>query len=136
MNHIAGADAETASLSTAFQAEMQAMHKHLAAAEYDAAFSRLERAHILGQQNTGQHTQVHLWMLRLGWKQRDVREVLGQLLRIPAALLFSRLWVPLGNTGGANVSAIRPMPVPDDLAAILAGQLVKTAPSKRNPPTS
>lgn len=136
MNHIAGANTETASLRTAFHAEMQAMHKYLAAAEYDAAFSRLERAHILGQKNTWQHTQVHLWMLRLGWQQRDVREVLGQLLRIPAALLFSRLWVPIGNTGGANVSAIRPMPVPDDLAAILAGRPGKTVTSKRNPPTS
>jgi hypothetical protein len=36
-----------------------------------------------------------------------------------AAALFSRLWVPVGNTGGANVSAARPMPVPSDLQAIL-----------------
>jgi hypothetical protein len=27
--------------------------------------------------------------------------------------------VPVGNTGGANVSATRPMPVPPDLQAIL-----------------
>ena len=35
------------------------------------------------------------------------------------AALFSRLWVPAGNTGGANVSAMRPMPVPPDLQALL-----------------
>jgi Protein of unknown function (DUF3703) len=28
---------------------------------------------------------------------------------------------PLGNTGGANVSAMRPMPIPADLDAILHG---------------
>jgi hypothetical protein len=41
------------------------------------------------------------------------------LTRIAAAAVFSRLWVPVGNTGGANVSAMRPMPVPSDLQAIL-----------------
>lgn len=49
----------------------------------------------------------------------DHRELVGQSTRVVAALLFSRLWVPIGNTGGANVSAFRPMPVPDDLRAIL-----------------
>jgi hypothetical protein len=34
--------------------------------------------------------------------------------------LFSRIWVPAGNTGGANVSALRRMPVPPDLERILA----------------
>jgi hypothetical protein len=38
-----------------------------------------------------------------------------------AAALFSRLWVPVGNTGGANVSAFRPMPVPEDLQRLLEG---------------
>ena len=46
-------------------------------------------------------------------------EFAGQLTRIAAAAVFSHLWVPVGNTGGANVSAMRPMPVPSDLRAIL-----------------
>jgi hypothetical protein len=54
------------------------------------------------------------------WRQRQVRELLGQTTRIAAAALFSRLWVPEGNTGGANVSAIRPMPIPDDLRDLLS----------------
>jgi hypothetical protein len=33
--------------------------------------------------------------------------------------VFSRIWVPIGNTGGARVSALRPMPLPDDLRALL-----------------
>ena len=58
-------------------------------------------------------------MLRLGWARRDFREVRGQLPRIVAAALFSRIWVPFGNTGGANVPAMKPMPIPTELRAIL-----------------
>jgi hypothetical protein len=86
----------------------------------DAAFAHLERAHILSQRYAFAHAAVHVRMLRVGWKRRDAREVLGQATRTVAALLFSRIWVPLGNTGGANVSALRPMPLPDDLRPLLA----------------
>ena len=59
-------------------------------------------------------------MLRISWARRDGREVRGQILRlllIPLGHLTGRL--PLGNTGGANVSAFRPMPIAPDLDAIL-----------------
>ena len=58
-------------------------------------------------------------MLRAGIEGRDARQVLGQLTRVVAAGLFSRIWVPIGNTGLADVSALRPMPVPEDLRALL-----------------
>ena len=61
----------------------------------------------------------HGWMLRVGWRRQDGREIRGQLLRIAGALLISRIWVPLGNTGGANVSPLQPMPLPDDLRRLL-----------------
>ncbi len=92
------------SVSAAFNIEMQLMHAHITAGEHDAAFSRLELAHILGQRNTWRHTQVHVGILRLDWQHRDAHEVFGQILCIPAALLFSRIWVPLGNTGSAPPS--------------------------------
>lgn len=85
----------------------------------DGAFRHLERAHVLSQRLTFWHARVHLRMLAHGLRHRDGREIFGQMTRTIAALLFSRLWVPLGNTGGANVSALRPMPVPDDLRALL-----------------
>ena len=31
----------------------------------------------------------------------------------------SIFWVPTGNTGGANVNPLKPMPVPDDLRPYL-----------------
>ena len=54
--------------------------------------------------------------------RHDAREIFGQGTRTIAALLFSRIWVPIGNTGGANVNALQPMPIPEDLRAILDGK--------------
>ncbi|WP_317846464.1 MULTISPECIES: DUF3703 domain-containing protein [unclassified Pseudomonas] len=51
------------------------------------------------------HVKSHWLMLNLGLQTKDWREVAGQLPRIIAALLFSRIWVPVGNTGRARVSA-------------------------------
>lgn len=84
------------------------------------AFRHLERAHVLGQASTRQHVRVHWHMLRWGWRQRSVSECLGQIKRIAGAATLTVLrLVPAGNTGGSNVSAVRSMPVPADLAAII-----------------
>ena len=64
-------------------------------------------------------------MLRLGLAMGAWREVVGQSTRIVAATLFSRIWVPIGNTGRANVSALKPMPVPDELRAVLDSEGVR-----------
>jgi hypothetical protein len=102
-------------IRAAFATEMRLAGDARRAGDLAAAFAHLERAHILGQRDTWRHLRSHVGMLRIGWQRRDPREVAGQLARMLAAALFSRIWVPLGNTGGANVSAMRPMPVPEDL---------------------
>ncbi|MAA65785.1 MAG: hypothetical protein CL581_13545 [Alteromonadaceae bacterium] len=102
-----------------FRVELQAAHEAEKRGDFQAAFTYLERAHILSQKFTLAHAATHIRMLRLGWRTRNVREVLGQFTRAIAALLFSRIWVPAGNTGRANVSAFAPMPVPEDLARVL-----------------
>jgi hypothetical protein len=70
-------------------------------------------------------------MLGVGWERRDTRELWAQFVRIAAAFMFSRVWVPVENTGGANVSAFRAMEIPDDLAAILREASAATSTSKR-----
>ncbi|MNF94049.1 hypothetical protein D3C84_767470 [compost metagenome] len=100
----------------------QAFHQArqaLAAGDPQCAYSWLERAHILSQRLPLPHARSHWLMLLAGWQQRDFREVLGQALRIPAALLFSRLWVPLGNTGRARISAFKPMPLAEEMRRLL-----------------
>jgi hypothetical protein len=59
-------------------------------------------------------------MLWLALCTVDGRELAGQsyrLLLTPFGHLFNRL--PLGNTGRSNVSAFKPMPIPEELREIL-----------------
>jgi hypothetical protein len=84
------------------------------------AFRHLERAHILGQNSTWLHTQTHILMMRWGWRHPSSREVAGQLFRIVGAATKTAFGlVPAGNTGGANVSPFRRMPVPRDLQTLM-----------------
>lgn len=109
----------TFDLAARFAHEWNAARDARLRGDLATAFAHLERAHILGQTHTWRHLKSHLGMLRIGWLRRDRREIAGQLPRLVAATLFSRIWVPRGNTGGTNVSAFRPMPVPADLQAVL-----------------
>ena len=106
-------------LNDAIDAEVLSAFEASGRGELARAFHHLERAHILSQRLTIRHVQVHWLMLKHGIAARDPREISGQLVRIIAAALFSRIWVPMGNTGGANVSAMRPMAIPDDLRRLL-----------------
>ena len=106
------------SLSDHVTAELELASR---AATPSSSFAHLERAHILSQYSTRDHVRVHAAMLRWGIAQGDLREVAGQVLRIIAAATKTVFgWIPVGNTGGANVSPIKPMPLPADLAAIIA----------------
>ncbi|BES73221.1 hypothetical protein RE428_42390 [Marinobacter nanhaiticus D15-8W] len=107
-------------LKQAYRRELSLARKAEAVADFPQAFSHLERAHILSQRFALAHAATHLRMLWLGFRTDDSREVLGQLTRAFAALLFSRIWVPPGNTGRASVSAFASMPIPQDLAEVLA----------------
>src|SRR5690242_18165575 len=106
-------------LHDAIDAEVLSASEASRRGAYANAFHHLERAHILSQRITIRHVQVHWLMLNHGIVARNPREIFGQFARIIAAALFSRIWVPTGNTGGANVSAMRPMPIPDDLRHLL-----------------
>jgi hypothetical protein len=108
-----------ATLRRAIEVELANASQATARRDFDTAFRHLERAHILSQRFTVRHVHVHWLMLKHGTATRRPREIAGQLVRMVAAALFSRIWVPAGNTGGANVSAMRPMPIPDDLRHLL-----------------
>lgn len=83
--------------------------------DFETAFRHLERAHVLAQRATGRHTYIHWRMLVAGLRRGDRREVIGQVPRMVASILFSRVWVPRGNSGRARVSAFASMPVAEDL---------------------
>jgi len=103
----------------AFKNEMKLAIENYWQQNYLKAFKHLENAHILGQRSIRAHTYSHWWMLRVGLKRNDFREIFGQIMRIIASIIFSRIWVPVGNTGGANVSPVKPMPIPNELAVLM-----------------
>jgi Protein of unknown function (DUF3703) len=100
---------ETAAATQARREEEQALE-----------WAHLERAHILSQPMAGRHVRTHLAMLAAGWRRRDMHEITGQLMRLVVAGPGSVTGrYPAGNTGGADVSAFRPMFMPEELAALL-----------------
>lgn len=98
------------------EAELQAALGAETAGNPEQAFAHLERAHVLGQASTVEHVRVHWRMFRWGVKHRNLRECLGQLVRIVGAATKTAIGlVPAGNTGGSNVSPFKRLPVPPEL---------------------
>ncbi len=107
-------------LRVAFEAELRQAAEAERGGELPRAWRHLERAHILSQAHAGPHIRVHGRMFAFGWRRKDSRELLGQLVRLLVAGPGSWLGrAPLGNTGGANVGILTPLPIPEDLRALL-----------------
>lgn len=104
-----------------FNAELQRAKIAIAEQDFEAAWIALQRAHILGQTDAIAHFTAHWQMLRLAWRQRDLREVSGQILptivAVPLTLLYGRMRALRG--GKANVDPSERMSVPEDLQQIL-----------------
>lgn len=102
------------------QAEMAVFHTARAAGDGAAAWRALERVHIVSQPYVLLHLASHWAMLSFAVVTRNSGEIAGQLFRlllVPLGALSGRL--PIGNTGRANVSAFAPMPIPDELRAVV-----------------
>jgi hypothetical protein len=86
----------------------------------DDPWPGLERAHIASQPWAWPHTRVHAAMLAAAWRQRDRREIVGQLVRLAVAgpgSLVDRY--PPGNTGRSTMGLTEHGTVPADLAELL-----------------
>jgi pimeloyl-ACP methyl ester carboxylesterase len=102
------------------EAELQTAANFDSAGDPAMAFWHLERAHVLAQASTVQHVRVHIRMLAWGLRYGDPREVQGQMVRILGAATKTPLGlIPAGNTGGADVSPFKRLPVPMSLAAVI-----------------
>ncbi|WP_394170651.1 DUF3703 domain-containing protein [Saccharospirillum alexandrii] len=100
--------------------ELAAARRASAVNDTQQAFAHLERAHVLGQESTYWHVKVHCLMLLWAFRHRSVREARGQVFRIIGAATKTAFgWVPQGNTGGANVSPFRKMPIAPELAEVI-----------------
>ena len=93
----------------------------------EAEFKHLENAHVLGQGSTYWHVKAHVFMLGWAIRNNEGRELFGQLLRIIGAATKTVFGlVPEGNTGGANVSPFKVMPITPTHKAIITS--AKTTP--------
>jgi hypothetical protein len=120
MTNSAGKAAERAQLRQAWSDEREAAGAARRRGDQASEWKHLERAHILSQPMALPHVRTHVAMLGAGLRRHDRREVVGQLLRLVVAgpgSLTGRY--PVGNTGGADVSALAPMPIPEDLRPFL-----------------
>jgi hypothetical protein len=109
-----------AHLRRAWSDEMTAARAAARQKDRGTEWAHLERAHILSQPLAALHVRTHGAMLRSALLRRDRREIVGQVFRLVVAgpgSLTGRY--PVGNTGGASVSAFEPMPIPEDLRVVL-----------------
>jgi hypothetical protein len=107
-------------LRAAWTVELDAARDARTSGDTSAEWTHLERAHILSQPLAGPHVRTHLAMFTAALRRRDRHELVGQLFRIIVAAPGSMTGkYPVGNTGGADVSAFAPMAIPDDLRPLL-----------------
>jgi len=107
-------------LKKSYEQELRRYRQALLANDLSKAWNQLERSHIIGQSYPLEHTYSHWLMLKFGFRQKDLKEVFGQIVR-----LFVGGWksfidhVPVGNTGGSNVPPLKRMEIPNDLKTVL-----------------
>jgi hypothetical protein len=103
-----------------FLHELKIAGNYFTASDFKTSWYHLERAHILGQPYPYHHTLVHWKMLLFGIKIKDIKEIIGQIPRLLVGGVKSFVGeIPVGNTGGANVSPLKPMEIPADLKSII-----------------
>ncbi len=106
----------------AFDQEIRDAEQRIAVGDLDRAFAYLERAHVLGQPFVGPHVRAHWLMFRIELRRGRGGAVVGQVLRILLGAIGSVIGVvPVGNTGGTNISMFQRLPVSPELQAIIDG---------------
>ncbi|MDC7994102.1 DUF3703 domain-containing protein [Altibacter sp. HG106] len=100
--------------------ELRFYHLSLLNGNLSQAWHHLERSHIIGQSYPFEHTYSHWLMLKFGFRKKNVKEVLGQVVRLLVGGWKSFIdHVPTGNTGGSDVPPLKKMELPQDLSLIL-----------------
>ena len=111
---------QKSTLRLAWNAERDLARAARTQGDLTAEWRHLERAHILSQPLAWRHLVTHAAMFAAAWRRRDGQELAGQSIRLLLALPGSVSGrYPAGNTGGADVSAFKAMPVPADLRPLL-----------------
>lgn len=107
-------------LSAAFDNELAQAEQLIAARQLDASFAHLEVAHVLGQAFFLPHARAHWLMCQIEIRRGRPAAVAGQILRILLGTVGSAVGiVPVGNTGGTDISMFKRLPIRPELQAII-----------------
>jgi hypothetical protein len=107
-------------LMAAFESEMALSERLIQAGRLDHAMRHLERAHVLGQSYVMPHVRSHWAMFRIAVKRHSPADGWGQAARIILGALGSAVgMVPVGNTGGTDISMFARLPIDQEIAALL-----------------
>src|SRR5690606_29234295 len=114
----------------AFHTEIALAKERISRGELETGFVHLERAHVIGQAFVWPHARSHWLMLIVELRRRRPLAAIGQALRIVLGALGSAVGVvPVGNTGGSNVSMFKRMPIAPALQRIIDGSSPPDAPA-------
>lgn len=109
-------------LRLAYEKELALANEHVARHDLRQGFIHLERAHVIGQAYVVPHARSHWLMLKVELRRRRPSAAFGQVLRIVLGVLGSAVGVvPVGNTGGSDISMFKRMPITADLQGIIDG---------------
>jgi len=106
----------------AFDFEVNQAGMMMSRGELADAFTCLERAHVIGQSHVVPHVIAHWLMFRIALRRHQFVAAWGQVIRMLLGAVGSAVGViPVGNTGGSNVSMFKRMPIAPDLQRIIDG---------------
>jgi hypothetical protein len=104
----------------AFDKEITRGRERIAAGDLVRAFQHLERAHVIGQTFVGAHAKAHWLMLSLEIHRGRVAAAFGQAVRLVLGVIGSAVGVvPIGNTGGTDISMFKRLPIAPELQEII-----------------
>ena len=113
----------------AFDNEIALAEEFIARGDLETGFTHLERAHVISQAFVVPHARSHWLMLKVELRRWQPVAAFGQVVRIALGVLGSAVGVvPVGNTGGSNVSMFKRMPIAPELQRIIDGD---TPPDER-----
>ena len=109
-----------------FLAELKEYKSEMQKDNLQKAWQHLEKAHLIGQAYPYEHSYVHWKMLLFGIHIKNGKEILGQIPRLIFGGVKSFVGtIPVGNTGGANVPPLRPLPISEEIQVIFEKAGVK-----------
>jgi hypothetical protein len=107
-------------IHAAFNTELELAKQLIASGNLERAYTHIERAHVIGQNSVVLHARSHWLFLRLELIRSRPLAAWGQVMRIMLGVLGSALnVVPVGNTGGSDISMFKRLPVAVELQNII-----------------